>query len=222
MFSLYIVADRGIFASDDQWLAALDEVAAACVQRPQVGLQVRIKSEPPERKLLLAQRAGAVISPHRVKALLNGSTSEASWAEFLGVHWPESLIPQCAMPLPLGLSAGASVHSPRAAKRASEAGAAFLVFGAIFDAGSKTAAGVGTEPLRRVVASTSLPVLAIGGITPDRVSECLSTGAAGVAVVTGILRARDPVAAVADYLTAIEDAQRHLATNGLTAPVNVS
>lgn len=204
MFSLYVIADRGIFASDNEWLAKLDEVGAAGSGLPQVGLQVRIKDLGADAKAKLAARAHAVLAPHRVKALLNGSTSEAGWAEFAGVHWPEALIPEQPTALPPGFPAGASIHSEEAANRARAAGATFLVFGTVFDAGSKPARGVGAQPLRRIVETTALPVIAVGGITPAHVAACLEAGARGVAVVTGIMRARDPAAAINDYLNAIE------------------
>lgn len=203
MFNLYIIADRGIFASDNEWLAKLDEVGAACAGLTQVGLQVRIKDLTADEKARLASRAQTVLAPYRLKTLLNGSTREAQSAEFAGVHWPEAFTPKQPTVLPPGFPAGASVHSEEGATQAQSAGATFLVFGTVFDAGSKPALGVGTLPLRRVAESTSLPVIAIGGITPARVAQCLEVGASGVAVVTGIMRACDPAAAVNDYLTVL-------------------
>jgi thiamine monophosphate synthase len=49
-----------------------------------------------------------------------------------------------------------------------------------------------------------LPVYALGGVTPGRVEDCLRAGAVGVAVISGVLGAPSPAAAIADYLRALE------------------
>jgi len=206
MFVLYVIADRGIFASDNEWLEKLAEVASACASRDRVGLQVRIKSEPPDRKAVLAAVAKEALGPASATAFLNGSTAEATQAGYNAVHWPEILVPAERSAGDLGLRAGASVHSVETAVRAETAGASFLVFGSVFEPGSKPGTAAGTEPLADVARHLNLPVLAVGGITPDRVERCIRAGAYGVAVVTGVMRAGDPARAIDTYLAACEAA----------------
>lgn len=206
MFVLYVIADRGIFSSDNEWLEKIEEVASACATRDRVGLQVRIKSETPDRKAALASMAREALGPAGAGALLNGSTAEAMQAGYDGVHWPEALIPAERPGTTPGLRCGASVHSEEAADRAATAGATFLVFGSVFEPGSKPGTAAGTRPLADVARHSSLPVLAVGGITPDRVETCIRAGACGVAVVTGVMRAGDPARAIATYLAACEAA----------------
>jgi thiamine-phosphate diphosphorylase len=74
---------------------------------------------------------------------------------------------------------GVSVHSVEEAIEAEKARADFVVFGPVFDTPGKTA--VGLEPLRTVVATVKIPVIAIGGITTPNVARVLQAGAAGVA-----------------------------------------
>ena len=74
---------------------------------------------------------------------------------------------------------GRSVHSRAEAEAHSEAH--YLLFGAVFPSGLKP--GRGLDALRDVVASTPAPVLAIGGLTPDRAAACVAAGAAGVAAI---------------------------------------
>lgn len=89
-----------------------------------------------------------------------------------------------------GLLIGRSVHS--AAEAEAHADADYLVCGAIFDSGPKP--GLGHAALRVAVAAfesagrgssgaNSLGVIAIGGITIDRASECFAAGASGVAAI---------------------------------------
>jgi thiamine-phosphate pyrophosphorylase len=63
------------------------------------------------------------------------------------------------------------------------AGADYLIAGTVFPTASKPAEVrlLGLEGLRRIVNATPIPVLAIGGVTADRVAEVIETGAAGVA-----------------------------------------
>ncbi len=206
MFVLYVIADRGIFSSDDEWLEKIADVASACASRDRVGIQVRIKSEPPDRKAALAAKAKEALGPASAGAFLNGSTAEATRAGYNGVHWPEIVIPGEQPASDTGLRAGASIHSVQAAARATTAGASFLVFGSVFEPGSKPGTAAGTGSLTDVAQHANLPVLAVGGITPDRVEACIRAGAYGVAVVTGVMRAGDPAGAIDTYLAACEAA----------------
>lgn len=205
MFVLYVIADRGIFSSDQEWLEKTTEVATACSGR-EVGLQVRIKSETPDRKVALAAMAKEALGPAGNGAFLNGSTAEALQAGYHAVHWPEVAIPgEPPAPAP-GLRIGASIHSVDAARRAEAGGATFLLFGSVFEPGSKPGVAAGTAPLTDVAQQSKLPVLAIGGITPERVETCIRAGAHGVAVVSGVMRAGDPARAIDSYLAACEAA----------------
>jgi thiamine-phosphate diphosphorylase len=98
------------------------------------------------------------------------------------------------------------VHSPAAALRAEAAGADFVVAGTIFDAGSKHVPGTGLDHLHAIANATSLPVLAIGGVTPGRVASCIEAEASGVAVVSAVLRATDIAAAIRDLRQALDAA----------------
>ncbi len=205
---LYVFVERNVFDTDAAWLNALSELSGLPV--PGLGLQVRTKTEPQDRATNLAREARVATIDATVPVLYNGSTIEALDLGYEGVHWPEAMIPESTDDARLLRSA--SVHSIEAATRAETAGADFVVAGTIYDAGSKPAAGEGIEKLRTIAEATALPVLGIGGVTRDRVAASIAAGAAGVAVVTSVLRAHDMVAAVYELREALDAARASAAT----------
>jgi thiamine-phosphate pyrophosphorylase len=101
---------------------------------------------------------------------------------------------------------GYSAHTPEEAGQAARDGADYATFSPIFPTSSKPGhSGVGLDKLAEATrAAHPVPVYALGGITPGRVKACLEAGAHGVAVLSGILDAPNPVAAAADYQAALE------------------
>ena len=135
--------------------------------------------------------------------MLNGPESLAVELGYDGVHWPEAAIPDApSKPRTLAFRTAAA-HSLEAVRRAHRAGATAVVFGPVFAPGWKAAEPVGLAALRRCTDASPLPVFALGGIGPGQVPDCLAAGAHGVAVLSGIAGAADPVAAALDCLTAV-------------------
>ncbi len=99
-----------------------------------------------------------------------------------------------------GLNVGCSVHSIEEAQMAEEKGADYVVFGHIYPTQSKPdLTPRGLEALKRLTDSVSIPVIAIGGIKPSNISDVNKAGASGIAVMSGILEAEDPLEAVKQY-----------------------
>jgi thiamine-phosphate pyrophosphorylase len=103
------------------------------------------------------------------------------------------------------LRIGASVHSLDDAIDAEAKGADWLVFGPVYDTPSKRRYGApqGLDALAKVTGRVRLPVIAIGGITPERVGEVKAAGARGVAAIAAILDAPSPPDAVRRFLDAL-------------------
>jgi thiamine-phosphate pyrophosphorylase len=131
--------------------------------------------------------------------LINDRIDVALAAGAGGVHLPaDSFCPRDARSV-LGHEAliGVSTHGVSDARSAAAAGADYVIFGPVYDTPSKQAYGppLGLDALAEVVETVPIPVLAIGGITPDRVSAVRARGTHGVAVISAILSAGDPRAA---------------------------
>jgi thiazole tautomerase (transcriptional regulator TenI) len=98
------------------------------------------------------------------------------------------------------LKVGKSVHSIDEAKLAEKAGADWLIFGHIYPTKSKVnLAARGVHLLKQIADNVSLPIIAIGGINPEHTQDILQNGAKGIAVMSGILDAANPIAAAKAY-----------------------
>ncbi|MGE0748410.1 MAG: thiamine phosphate synthase [Rhodospirillales bacterium] len=123
-----------------------------------------------------------------------------------GVHLPHGR-DVAAMRRRLGKDAllGVSAHSLAEIVAAADAGADYVTLSPIFLTASKPGYGpaLGLAGLRAAAAASPIPVIALAGITPDTVADCITMGAAGVAVMGTVMRADDPVATVRRYLEAL-------------------
>lgn len=197
MFRLYLIADRDAFVEDAAWLDAIAAVATPVASSSQVGLQVRIRGRF-AGDAALARAALRALGPAAARAFLNTDDREASG--YAGRHWPEAALASMRS----GGPNGASVHSLAALRLAESRGASFAVFGPVFAPSTKPVVGAGIEALRVVASAAQIPLLALGGVTPERVDACVGAGAFGVAVLRGVFGAKDPAAATGRYLDALD------------------
>ena len=88
---------------------------------------------------------------------------------------------------------GVSTHNLDEVKAAETNGADFVVFGPIFETASKAEYGppVGIDELNKVTSSTTIPVLALGGIKPNNFLDVLDAGAAGIAGISMFIETKD-------------------------------
>ena len=97
---------------------------------------------------------------------------------------------------------GYSTDTTDEAARAEAEGADYLGVGAVYATANKSDAGdvIGLEGLRCVVEAVSIPVVAIGGITPERAPAVAKTGACGSATIGAVMSATEPAEAVRELL----------------------
>jgi len=104
------------------------------------------------------------------------------------------------------LKIGCSVQSVDQAKEAERMGAHWLIHGHIFPTASKKDLPPrGLSSLEKIVKNVQVPVIAIGGMIPEKIPKVIQAGASGVAVLSGILLVDHPIEAAKQYRQALND-----------------
>jgi len=141
-----------------------------------------------------------------VPVLVNGNWEAALACGARHVHLPEKSLPIGVVRWRLGGNGlvGKSVHSVDGALKAQADGADYLVAGSVFETLSHpNIAPAGLDFLREVCAAVSIPVVAIGGVKPENVGECIAAGAAGVAALSPLMTAENPRELAQEYFVAL-------------------
>jgi thiamine-phosphate pyrophosphorylase len=133
----------------------------------------------------LERETSALIVASPVPVVVTSRVDVALACGAAGVNLPERDIPTAdARRLVGDRLVGRSVHSVTAAAQAERDGADYVIFGPVWSSESHPGvAPVGVDSLARVARSVSIPVIAIGGVTEERVAECHRAGAAGYAAI---------------------------------------
>jgi thiamine-phosphate diphosphorylase len=101
---------------------------------------------------------------------------------------------------------GRSVHT-RAEAEGAGAELDYLIAGNVFDTPSHAERpGRGLGFIDEIRTRATVPLIAIGGVSTERVGEVVAAGAAGVAVLSGVWSSGDPGEAVTRYLQALSEA----------------
>ncbi len=173
-------------------------------------VQLREKSGTDLEIVQSADRLRELCTDHKAAFLLNDRVDLALAAGADGVHLGVDDLP---IPAARRLSGtdfwiGFSPDTDTGARSARLEGASYLGVGPVFGTASKSDAGpaIGLSLLKRRIAVADLPVIGIGGIDASNAASVIKSGAAGVAVMSAILRAPDPRAAAQALRGAVDDA----------------
>ncbi len=173
-------------------------------------IQLRDKEMTTAEMVKVAEQMRRLTSEYGAAFIVNDRVDVALAAGADGVHLgPDDMPVQTARRL-MGPGAviGASVANVTEAGAAEAAGASYVSVGAIYVTPSKADAGapVGVGPIGEIKRTVSVPVLAIGGITCENVTEVVRAGADGVAVISAVCGAEDMAQATRALLARIRQA----------------
>jgi thiamine-phosphate diphosphorylase len=202
---LHLVTDDDVLATAG-FVELAEAVLAGC--GPAATLHLRGHTTPVAQRHALGERLAAAALRTGSWLLVNDRVDIAMALRANGVQLGAASLPVSAARALLGAGAriGYSAHSALEVMQAETDGADFALAGTIFPSASHPdRAAAGLRLLSECVARSALPVVAIGGITPERVAGAAQAGAYGVAVLGGVWHATDPVAAAARYVAALRD-----------------
>ncbi|MBB5150059.1 MULTISPECIES: thiazole tautomerase TenI [Ureibacillus] len=156
-------------------------------------IHIREKSKVPAEIVALVEEL-IYAGVEKERLVINDRLDIALLTGIRNVHLPANSLPaakvKTAYPY---MRVGVSVHSVEEAKTAEEARADYCLFGHVFETDSKKGlAGRGTNALGKIVEQLQIPVIAIGGITPDNVEQVLEKKVHGIAVMSTIFSSSQP------------------------------
>ncbi|KMW71028.1 thiamine-phosphate pyrophosphorylase [Photorhabdus luminescens subsp. luminescens] len=172
-------------------------------------IQLRIKDRPEDQVEEEIQQAIMLSRQYNARLFINDYWRLAIKHGAYGVHLGQEdlVIADLNAIQKTGLRLGISTHDEQELARAKSLCPSYIALGHIFPTTTKEmpSSPQGLEALKRQVENTpNYPTVAIGGISPERVSDVIATGVGSVALVSAITKAKDWRQATAQLLHLVE------------------
>ncbi len=171
-------------------------------------IQLREKKLGKKELLILARELRQLCKENGVLFIMNDYLEAALDCEADGLHIGQEDLPAATARKLLRPDQllGCSTNTVEQAQAAAAEGADHLGVGAIYATGSKSdVAVVGLSRLRDIKQATTLPIVAIGGISKDNAAEVMQAGASAIAVISAVSGSDNPEQAARDLVKAIEE-----------------
>lgn len=200
-FDIVVVTNRHLCC--ENFLTRIQRLAAAGID----GLILREKDLDKDAYRLLARRVMAICLQYDVSCFLHTHIDVAQQLHCPNIHLPFALFESNAFDLSAFSQISVSVHAQHEAKKAEGLGASRVVAGHVFETDcKKNIPGRGIDFLREVCENTSLPVYAIGGITPQNAVQLVATGVRGLCFMSSMMAASHPE----KYIRQLKHPQIHI------------
>ena len=193
---------KGLYAITDGPRDDLIDAARAALEGGAALLQYRDKTRDAERRLRETRALVEQCSTFAVPLIVNDDAELARAGGAAGVHLGEDdadVADARALLRDRAIIGVSCYDSLQRARDAATAGADYLAFGAFFPTSTKSGTRHATPALLREARSLGLPLVAIGGISPDNGGPLVDAGADFLAVISGVFGARDIRAAARRY-----------------------
>ena len=196
LHGLYAITDSTLL-DDKQLLTAVEHAIAGGARI----IQYRDKSSDQARRQQQASDLLRLCQQHGITFIINDDVDLAAAIGADGVHLgrEDGDIAQARRQLGNGIIGVSCYNEWPLAEAAATAGADYIAFGAFFPSATKPNAMRATPDLLQRSRDLGLPIVAIGGITPENGRELVNAGADMLAVVQGVFGQPDIHAAACRY-----------------------
>ncbi len=193
-----LICDYQFCGSTERWCEVLQTISNRDWNN-ELAVQIRINNQSATQYRELAELAKSIL-PTTVRTILNGDAQVAAELDYDGVHLPRSRLETPTL-YTEGLSwVSIAIHETSELDFLEPLGAHSIVVAPVFRPQWKASTPLGLARLRALVVQSSVPVYALGGIDHSNVDACQQQRVHGIAVLSSVLRARDPVEAIKKYL----------------------
>ena len=200
---LYLVTNRGLSLG-----RSLEEVVSEAVAGGVTMVQLREKDTSTGEFIRLACKFSDLLRPLGIPLIINDRVDVALAADADGVHIGQSDMPYEIARKLLGPDKiiGLSVENMNDLLRANELDVDYIGISPVYGTPTKTdtAEPFGLDGLRKAVELSVHPTVAIGGMNASTISDVISAGADGVAVVSAICSADSPRLAANELMNIIK------------------
>ena len=178
----------------------LDQLSKIAKAGPKYAI-LREKDLSEEKYRELAEKAAAVFRDTDTRLIFHYYYRTAIEMGWKSVHLPLHILRELTADEKSRFEhIGASCHSVEDAQEAESLGADYITAGHVFATDCKKGLPPrGIEFLSSVCESVSIPVYAIGGISPDNIDLVRQCGAAGACVMSGFMKCSDPVYFIKEF-----------------------
>jgi thiamine-phosphate pyrophosphorylase len=189
--SLYFIVDRALAGRRNVEQIVRDALAGGVT-----AIQLREKHMSTKPLIAWANKLKAIVSEFGIPLIINDRIDVAVAVDADGVHLGQDDAPIDVARKLLGADKiiGLSAHTRKEALDAEKTGADYIGVGTVFSTSSKKDIQkiIGTSGLNRIRKNVSLPMVAIGGVNENNLTQVMKTGVDGVAIISAIMNSSNP------------------------------
>lgn len=186
---LYAITDSSMIGN-----STLKEKVEEAILGGATMIQLREKNISEDEYVALAKEIKEVTDKYNIPLIINDQVDVALACDAAGVHVGQQDMAAALARVKIGQEKilGVSVQTVEQAILAEKAGADYLGVGSVFPTSTKKdAALVSKETLKAICDSVNIPVVAIGGINEENITQLNGSGIAGISVVSAIFAQKD-------------------------------
>lgn len=211
MLQAYFIAGTQDVVSKADFLPTVERIVQAGATAFQFRNKGAVKTASRDEVVELARACHQITQKYQIPLFIDDDVDLALAVGAEGIHVGQkderitSVLERVGYQMIVGLSCNTAAQITAANQLN---GVDYLGTGTVYETNSKADAGnaLGVDKLRELVQMSNFPVVAIGGITLERVAETVATGATGIAAISMFIQMTDPAQQFAEIKATVAQA----------------